>query len=149
MKLVDIDEVIEKLNSEHPNGFSAEDFKSACESAPYYCTVDDFVEQNGEDIGDIIHAFMNFIDLAELFGFDEDEDYDDESESDDEDTCDSDYEVDDDEEDDGYLSKFKHLWWTQQSGSMIIYTCSECKQVVDMRYPYCPMCGDQKIDDWI
>ena len=145
MKLVDIDAVIEKLKSEHPDGFSADDFKSACESAPYYCTVDDFAEQNGDEIGDIIHAFMNFIDLAELLEFDEGEDYDDESESDDEDSDESDY----DEEDDEYLSKFKHLWWTQQSGNMIIYICSECKQVVDMQYPYCPMCGDQKIDNWI
>ena len=142
MKLVDIDEVIELLNEKYPDGFSAENFKSACESAPYYTTVDDFIEQYGDEISDIMHVFME---LSELFEDDEDDD-----ESDDaieldftEDTDES-----DDEEDDGYLSKFKHLWWTQQSGNMLIYTCSECKQVVDMRYPYCPMCGDQKIDEW-
>lgn len=143
MKLVDIDEVLETLKEKYPDGFSGEDFKSACESAPYYSTLDDFIDKHCDEISDVIEVFMELADILEDDGdieF-EDIDYDESDDETDEDEP--------DDEDDEYRSKFKHLWWTQQSGNMFIYTCSECKQVVDMQYPYCPMCGDQKIDEWM
>lgn len=56
MKFVDIDKVEKDLDAENPDGWKMEQFYNACQDATFYSTIDDFIQEHGEEIEMICFA---------------------------------------------------------------------------------------------
>lgn len=56
MRYVDIDKVAADLDRERPDGWDAEDFADACQNAEFYSTMDDFMEEHGDEVEIMVFA---------------------------------------------------------------------------------------------